>query len=449
MWFREGPKIDALETLADELLAPDTPASSPTHALLRREVPRFAAGHGPTSGVFVADVTDICEWAQHLVGSVVPVQGPPGTGKTYTGARLIRALVKSGKRVGVTAMSHLAIENLLRAVVEHFEEEGDLDALRAVHKNSGGHVESISYVNDNQRVAQGDYDIIGGTAWLFASTAMRDAPVDVLVVDEAGQLGLADTMAASISASSVILLGDPQQLPQVSQAAHPHGSGSSALAHLLDGDVTIGNDRGVFLDTTWRMHSDVSDFISDMTYEGRLGVDPSCDTQSTEVGGTGLRWIRATHHECSTSSEEEAQLIAAHIRRLMNTPWTDQHGRVEKLRPKDFMVVAPYNDQVHQIREVFSSHKRLAKIDVGTVDKFQGREAAVVFFSMTTSSSDLMPRTADFLFSRNRLNVAISRARCLAFLTCTESLLSTRAKSVDDMKLIGSLCAFVERAEPV
>ena len=256
-------------------------------------------------------------------------------------------------------------------------------------------------------------------------------------------------MAAAISASSVVLLGDPQQLPQVSQAVHPNGSGASALTHLLDGDRTITPDRGVFLDTTWRMHSDVSEFISDITYEGRLRVDPSCDGQSTEVGGTGLRWIRATHHDCSTSSVVEAELIAAQIRRLMNTPWTDRHGNVEKLRPKDFMVVAPYNDQVGVIRQVFSSHKRLAKIDVGTVDKFQGREAAVVFFSMTTSSSDLMPRAADFLFSRNRLNVAISRARCLAYLVCTDALLSTRATSVDDMKLIASLCAFVERAEPV
>lgn len=447
VWFKEGAKIDALESLADNMLAGT--ANSPAHALLRREPPRFTAGNGPVSGEFAPDVADICEWAQHLDVSVVPVQGPPGTGKTYTGARLIRALVKSGKRVGVTAMSHLAIENLMRAVAEHFEEEGDLDGLRAVHKNSIGHVESISYVNDNGTVANGPYDIIGGTPWLFASTAMRNAPVDVLVVDEAGQLGLADTMAASISASSVILLGDPQQLPQVSQATHPNGSGASALAHLLDGAATIGSDRGVFLDTTWRMHSDVSGFISDVTYEGRLGVDPSCDAQSTEVGGTGLRWVRATHHGCSTSSEIEAELIAEQIRGLMNTPWTDQHGEVAPLRPKDFMVVAPYNDQVGVIREVFASHKRLAKIDVGTVDKFQGREAAVVFFSMTTSSSELMPRAADFLFSRNRLNVAISRARCLAFLVCTDALLSTRAKSVDDMKLIGSLCAFVERAEAV
>lgn len=447
VWFHEGAKLDALETLGDRMLAGDT--TSPAHALLRREPPRFTAGHGPASGVFAPDVADICQWAQHLDVSVVPVQGPPGTGKTYTGARLIRALVKSGKRVGVTAMSHLAIENLMRAVVEHFVEEGDLDGLRAVHKNSGGHVESISYVNDNAAVANGPYDIIGGTSWLFASTAMRDAPVDVLVVDEAGQLGLADTMAAAISASSVILLGDPQQLPQVSQATHPNGSGASALAHLLDGEATIGDDRGVFLDTTWRMHSDVSGFISDITYEGRLGVDPSCDGQSIEVAGTGLRWLRATHNDCSTSSEIEAQLIADKIRWLMNTPWTDQHGNVEKLRPKDFMVVAPYNDQVHLIKQVFSSHKRLAKVDVGTVDKFQGREAAVVFFSMTTSSSDQMSRAADFLFSRNRLNVAISRARCLAYLVCTESLLSTRARSVDDMKLIGSLCAFVERADEV
>jgi hypothetical protein len=445
VWFHEGAKLDALVTLADQVLAGN--ATGAAHALLRGDIPRFAPGKGPVDGIFKAGVDEVCGWVDDLDESVVPIQGPPGTGKTFTGAHLIRKLVLEGRTVGVTAMSHHAIDNLTKAVVERFTEEGDIAQLRAVRKAKQGPVQGVEYIDDNAKCADGGFNVIAGTPWLFASTAMRNNPVDVLIVDEAGQLGLADTMAASISAGSVILLGDPQQLPQVAQASHPNGSGASALEHLLDGEPTVSPDRGVFLDTTWRMHSDVSGFISDVMYDGRLGVHPSCETQNVEAAGTGLRWLRAEHSECSTSSQVEVELIADQIKLLMNTPWTNQQGEVAKLRPVDFMVVAPYNDQVRLIREVFSSHKRLAKVEVGTVDKFQGREAAVVFFSMTTSSSDYMPRNADFLFSKNRLNVAISRARCLAYLVCTDALLETRAKSVEEMKMIGALCSFVERAE--
>jgi uncharacterized protein len=439
-FFNPASKLDALKGLADELLAGSAagrPADRVGHRLLRQEPPPFSPG---------TSIDQIRAWATALDTTVVPVQGPPGTGKTFTGAHIVHALVQAGKRVGIVAMSHHAVDNLMRAVVERFEEEGDIDDLRAVRRAEDGRLTGVSFVNDNQRAAVGPYDVLGGTAWFFSSQVMRDNPVDVLIVDEAGQLGLADTLAASISADSLVLLGDPQQLPQVSQAVHPNDSGASALGHLLQGAATIAPEQGVFLDTTWRMHPDVSSFISDVTYESRLRVHPSCEVQDTEVDGTGLRWLRAEGGECSTESRVEAELIAAKIRRLMNTPWTDQNGVVENLRPKDFMVVAPYNDQVRRIRDVFSSHKRLAKVEVGTVDKFQGREAAVVFFSMTSSSSAHMPRDAAFLFSRHRLNVAISRARCLAYLVSTEQLLSTRATSVDEMRMLGALCAFVERA---
>ncbi len=434
--FEPASKLDALKVLAAEMLA--TPGGDRVgHRLLRRQPPPFRPG---------TEISEIRAWATTLDATVVPVQGPPGTGKTFTGAHIVHALVSAGKRVGIVAMSHHAIDNLMRAVVDRFTEEGDLDALRAVRKAQTGRLTGVSFVDDNKRASEGDYNVLGGTAWFFATQAMRDHPVDVLIVDEAGQLGLADTLAASISADSMVLLGDPQQLPQVSQAAHPNESGASALGHLLAGAATIAPEQGVFLDTTWRMHPDVSSFISDVTYESRLNVHPSCAVQSTEVDGTGLRWLRAKGGDCSTESRVEAELIAEKIRRLMNTPWTDQNGVVEPLRPKDFMVVAPYNDQVRMIRDVFSSHKRLAKVEVGTVDKFQGREAAVVFYSMTSSSAAHMPRDAGFLFSRNRLNVAVSRARCLAYLVSTEQLLATRASSVDEMKMLGALCAFVERA---
>ena len=440
--FDERAKLAALSDLADRMLAGD--ATAVGHALLRRDPTRFLPGHGPEDGLFVGDYQHVCAWAPHLDRSYAPVQGPPGTGKTYTGAQLIHTLVTQGKRVGITAMSHHAIDNLTKAVVERFAEEGD--TLRAVRKAPGGPVAGVTYLNDNKRCATGEYDVLAGTAWLFASKAMRDHPVDVLVVDEAGQLGLADTLAASVSATNVILLGDPQQLPQVAQASHPNRCGVSALEHLLgDGVRTFPPERGVLLDVTWRMHPDVCDFISEVMYEGRLTSHPSCALQTTAAAGTGLRWLRAHHTGRSTESPEEAAIVAATIHGLLGTDWTDQEGATRPLTAHDIIVVTPYNDQRRLITSILQTQPATAGVEVGTVDKFQGREAAVVLFSMTTSSAEFMPRDANFLFSKNRLNVAISRARALAYLICTDELLDTRARDVPQMTLISALCAFVAR----
>ena len=442
--FPEGAKLVALCDLADQML--DSDATAVGHAILRNDSPQFLAGQGPSDGVFVGDYTAICDWAPHLNTSFVPIQGPPGTGKTFTGAHVIRTLVNAGKRVGVTAMSHHAIDNLMEAVVERFDEEGD--KLRAVRKSPrGGNLVGVDYVNDNEQCATGSYDVIAGTSWLFASQSMRDNPVDVLIIDEAGQLGLADTLAASISATNVILLGDPQQLPQVAKASHPNRSGVSALEHLLGENVrTVSPERGVLLDVTWRMHPDVCDFISDVMYEGKLTSEKSCASQTTSAG-TGLRWIRAEHDGHATESHEEAALVVDTIEGLIGTDWTDQHGTTGRLTTDDFIVVTPYNDQRRCIETALAANPATAGVRVGTVDKFQGREAAVVLFSMATSSAEFMPRTADFLFSKNRLNVAISRARCIAYLICTDELLDTRARTVDEMDLISALCALVERTE--
>jgi superfamily I DNA and/or RNA helicase len=194
------------------------------------------------------------------------------------------------------------------------------------------------------------------------------------------------------------------------------------------------------------MHPDVCTFISQEIYEGRLDSHPNCARQTT-VAGTGLRWLPARHNGNATSSTEEAELIATEIAGLIGTPWVNFHGHEALLTVEDFMVVAPYNDQVRMIRNRLDADPRTAGIHVGTVDRFQGGEAAVVFFSMATSTGTDMIRSADFLFSRNRLNVAVSRARCLAYLTCTEELLNARARTVEDMRLIATLNAFVEYAQ--
>ena len=408
-------------------------------------MPRSSSPAGaPPQGLLVGGYHELCDWVPQLSGSYLPVQGPPGTGKTFTGAHVIHTLVQQGKRVGITAMSHQAIDNQMQAVVDRFAEEGS--PLRAARRAKTGPVDGVDYLNTNKKVAVGEYDVVAGTPWLFASTDMRANPVDVLVVDEAGQLGLADTLAASISAHNVLLLGDPQQLPQVAQASHPNRSGVSALEHLLgEGVQTFPPEQGVLLDTTWRMHPDVCQFISDVMYEGRLTSETSCAVQAT-AAGTGLRWIRADHTGRSTESPEEAALVAATIRGLVGTEWTDRHGEKRPLTVDDVIVVTPYNDQRRLLTAALQSDPATSGVEVGTVDKFQGREAAVVIFSMATSSAEFMPRNADFLFSKNRLNVAISRARCLAYLICTDDLLDTRARDVEQMTLISALCSFVEHA---
>lgn len=418
-----------------------------TEALLRRELPRFLPGGGPPDGLFTDDLRQMTSWATQLDRSCVAVQGPPGTGKTYQAGHVVHALVKAGKRVGVTAPSHRAVENVLREAIKVFNDEGDLDRLRGLRVKSRGRRTKLTgfKYGGAKDAAQSEYKILAGTAWLFANDEMIDAPVDVLLIDEAGQFGLAAALAASRSARNLILLGDPMQLPQVNQARHTGGGGRSALGHILGDDVTLAPERGVFIEKTRRMHPDICRFISDQFYDGKLGWHENCERQTTEAG-TGLRWLQARHEGNSTASVEEAEIIAEEIARLVGTPWTNFHGDIRPLTVDDFVVVAPFNHQKRTIRQALNRNPQTAGVRVDTVDKFQGGTAAVVFFSTATSSGADVVRGLDFLFSRERLNVAISRARCLAYLVCTEELLNTRANSVETMRRIAALNAFVEWA---
>jgi uncharacterized protein len=445
-WIPPRAKKTALEDLGKALDA-GTAGDTVQTQMLAAAPPRFVGG-GPSTGAFTDEVDDVMQWVLHLERTCVPIQGPPGTGKTWMGAHLVLALVKAGKRVGVTAMSHHAIDNFLREVLQVFEKAGCVDELsigRAGAKESTPTHRVVHRV-DNDGAADVAHNLVAGTAWAFASKALRASPVDVLIIDEAGQLGIADALAASCAAGSVVLLGDPLQLPQVSQATHPERSGISILDHMLGVDVTtVSSDRGVFLTTTRRMHPHVCTFISDEIYEGRLCAHESCAVQTTDHG-TGMRWLQAVHADCSTESEEEADLVIDEMRRLIGSNWTDSEATRRTLSAADIMVVAPYNDQVRLMRRRFDATPELAAVRVGTVDKFQGQQAPVVFFTMTSSTDEDMPRGPGFLFSRNRLNVAISRAKCLAYVVCTEELLNSRARTVDEMRLISTLCAAVDYA---
>jgi uncharacterized protein len=449
-YFRPGSKSSALKDLARQVLEPEThaPPSRLAMALLGRELPRFTSGKGPSDGVFSDHLDSVYSWVSQLDESFVAFQGPPGTGKTYSGSHIIHYLITHGMRVGVVAMSHPAIDNLMSATYEVFEKAGDVGQLKALRWNIEDEDSPLGFAKYSKKkedLSSKDFNLIGGTAWLWSNAEVRQNPVDVLIVDEAGQLSLADALASTNGTRNIILLGDPLQLSQVAKADHPGSSGLSVLQHVLGEHLTIPKEQGVFLAETWRMHPNVADFISQQIYESRLTSNVSCEQQATEFG-TGLRWIQAHHERRSTESQEEADLVVQQIERMLATSWVNQDGVSSSLGAADFMVVAPYNDQVKLMRQRLDENPKLRRVQVGTVDKFQGREAPVVFFTMTTSSADDMPRGPEFLFSRNRLNVAVSRARCLAYLVCTEELLNSRARTIDEMRLIGTLSAFVEYA---
>lgn len=448
-WVSTKTKFAALQDLVNQVLDPDIHgAPNPvTMALLRGDPPAFRPGGGPADKCFTDDPDDLAVWATELDQSVLAVQGPPGTGKTYRGAHMVKALVAAGNRVGIMAMSHGAIDNFLAEIVEVFAADpaAELRAVRLRKKPESGGLPGVKYTSSGPALAKPDFNVVTGTAWQFSGQHLRAAPVDVLLIDEAGQLALIDAVVGSMSARSVVLLGDPQQLPQVAQATHPGGSGASALGHLLGDHATMPADRGAFIEETRRMHPDVCRFISERIYDGRLTSFEDCANQGTELG-TGLRWLRVEHTDCSTESLEEAEAVAAQIRDLLGRSWTDQRRVTKPIGVGDIMVVAPYNDQVQLLKEHLNADPMTRGVAVGTVDKFQGRQAPVVLFTMTSSSADDMPRGTEFLFSKNRLNVAISRAQCLAYLVCTEALLDSRARTVEDMLLIATLCAFVEYA---
>jgi len=419
------------------------------HDIVARARPRFTEDMGGT--VQATDLAEQRRRAAALDASYLVIQGPPGTGKTWTGARLVVDLIRRGQRVGVAATSHKAIHNLLDQIEEAAEAERV--SFRGLKKSSAGigeteyasaSIRSIAEREEFVTAATGA-QLLAGTVWLFARGEL-DGTLDTLVIDEAGQVALADALAMGTAARNVILLGDPQQLAQVSQGTHPEGTDASVLEHLLAEHPTVLPDRGIFLDRTRRMHPGVCRFISEVVYEGRLDGLPEVARQDTDFG-TGLRFLPVEHIGNVASAPEEAERVAQEIRRMRAGSWTRRDGVRQPLDDSDFMVVAPYNAQVRQLRRALEA-AGLGGVPVGTVDKFQGREAPIVFYSMATSSAEDVPRSLEFLFSRNRLNVAVSRAMCLACIVASPRLLESRARTIEQMRLINALCRFVEMANP-
>ncbi|MGK5084121.1 TM0106 family RecB-like putative nuclease [Bdellovibrionota bacterium FG-1] len=385
--------------------------------------------------------------------TTICIQGPPGAGKTYTGSHVIHALLKAGQRVGVTSNSHKAIENLMAAVLDVAKKTG----FEITGFKSGGEPGILEKTGLKKfetkdiaglAPAANGHILIGGTAWTFSreeACSEGKEVLDYLFVDEAGQVSLANLVAMSRSTKNIVLMGDQRQLEQPIQGSHPGESGESCLNYLIQDHATIPAELGIFLGTTFRMRPDVCKFVSDNFYESRLVADgstletelilhPTCK----EVGKSeGILFIPVEHEDCSQSSREEAATINAMIGELLKSQIKDANG-TRPLTLKDILVVAPYNLQVNLLKQTLPKG-----IEIGSVDKFQGREAPVVILSMCSSTLDATPRGVDFLFSPNRLNVALSRAKCLAIVVGNPALAATDGTSIEKMKMVNLFCGVV------
>jgi len=411
----------AIDAAARDIAAalPMLPRTALIDILLRR-APRTRPGAGlPRSDSCVDDITAA---VTDLDSSYLAVHGPPGTGKTHTAARVVaRLVVEQGWRVGVVAQSHAVVENLFTELVE-----AGVDPQRIAKKDNKSHAapwQEIGIDAYPSFLADNPGCVIGGTAWDFANPQrVPPGSLDLLVIEEAGQFNLANTIAVAASARNLLLLGDPQQLPQVSQGTHPEPVNESALGWLIEGDHTLPPERGYFLDRSYRMHPAVCAAVSRLSYDGRLRSDERVTAARRLADcAPGVRLLPIPHRGNSVDSIEEAQAIVAEARRLLGRDWTDEHGVTNPLRAADMLVVTPYNAQVTLLRKCLDA-AGLTALRAGTVDKFQGQQAPVVFFSMTASSIDDVPRGISFLLNRNRLNVAVSRAQYTAVVVSSDVL---------------------------
>ena len=419
---------------------------------LSRRRPNFATDLGEDLSNWGEDILDSAiKIATELDGGYFCMQGPPGTGKTYIGSRVISALVNSGARIGISSNSHKAINNILEEVISVMNQSEvngqiariDRDKDESLYQNDRIELfPSIAKANITEKIK-----IIAGTAWVFANEIMW-GELDYLFIDEAGQVSLANLVGMSRSTKNLILMGDQMQLGQPTQGVHPDESGTSSLDYLLGELPTIPKDKGILLPETHRLHPDICKFISTRVYEGRLkNIRVTGDrnlilaSDSSIPVTSGILYVPIDHQGNEQSSEEEIVVIKQLIKDLMSAKKTDINGASSPVSEEDLLIVAPYNHQVRNLQEGLG-----LKFNIGTVDKFQGRQAPVVIISMTASDIESAPRGAEFLLDRNRLNVAVTRAQSLAIIVGSPNLNLPKARSEKEMKLVNFYLDLIEYA---
>lgn len=383
---------------------------------------------------------------ENLDGDYLAIQGPPGAGKSHTAGNLILGLIKKNKKVGITAMSHKVITNLLNKVQQLADQDGT--TIQMIQKPQSDYDDAglpWNICKSKQSILEmlPDSHVIAGTSFMWADEDLASS-VDYLFVDEAGQLALVDTLALAQATNNLVLLGDPNQLQQPQQGVHPAGTEVSALEHVLDGNITIAEDQGIFLSTTWRMHPGINELVSKLFYQGRLTTE--AHTARQEFTGNipyqaGLLLMECHHSGNTSSSQEEVNLISDLVRQLTSGQLMYDDGNGSKpVTSNDIKIISPYNAQVNLLRDA------LPGIEIGTVDKFQGQEAPIIIYSVASSSTADAPRGMSFLYSPNRLNVAISRAKALFIMVASPSIFEAECNSPEEMKLANAFCRFREVA---
>ena len=404
--------------------------------ILYRRPPRLVTGGSlPTEADFSGEDLPMVRAVHAAVcaldSSYVAVQGPPGSGKTFLGSHVIASLVAAGWRVGVVAQSHAVVENMLAAVVERglFPAER-VAKLAGTSQRPDFPWAEWSRATVQQRCgggANGEGFVFGGTAWNFSNASLfEQASLDLLVVDEAGQFSLANTLAVARSARNLLLLGDPQQLPQVSSAPHPYPVDISTLSWLSGDAPTVDERFGYFLPVSWRMHPQLCAPVSRLSYGGRLASAPAAALRHLEGREPGLQVVPVSHRRCTVRSEVEAAEVVHLAQEFVGARWDAGDGAVRALTGDDIVVVAAYNAQVDTIvQHLERAGLRDAQghgVRVGTVDKFQGQQAPVTVVSLAASNAGASGRGAEFLLSPNRLNVAISRGQWCSVLVCSSMI---------------------------
>ena len=448
---------DSLLRTGDWVLASAIDAPGPFRAvrdLMLRKPPRLLHGETLTTLPGEGPKEQACRIAGKLDRSVFAIQGPPGAGKTFTGARMICHLIKQGKKVGVTALSHKVIRKLLEEVLKAAVEDG-VPQVRCMQKLSEGDdfevIPEIAVVRDNNAplvaLQQGTANVVGATSWMWPREEYFES-VDALFIDEAGQMALADVVAAGQAAHNLILIGDPQQLERPLKGSHPDGAEKSALEHLIGEHKTIPAHKGMLLPETWRLHPNICDFTSEMFYEARLRPHAALDQHVIGghpwMDGAGLWFVPTEHTGCRNSSPQEVEIIKKLVSSLASqgVEWFRTTTTKRPMTLDDVLVVAPYNAQVSDLLTALPNGAR-----VGTVDKFQGQEAPVVIYSLTTSTPEDAPRGMEFLYSLNRFNVATSRAQTAVIVVGSPRLFEPECKSPRQMQLANAFCAYLERAK--
>ena len=451
---KEGPFTTSLEQALTDLAQQVVDAglgSQPGLDVLRRIPPRTASGGLPAVPAAPdGAVRAITDAVVQLDRSYVAVQGPPGTGKTYVGARVVKNLVERGWRIGVVAQSHAVVEHFLDAVVDAGLPGGKM--AKESKQTTAPRWTSLDKADQiaDFLVDHADGCLVGGTAWDFTNiNRVQPGQLDLVVIDEAGQFALANTLAVSTATQRLLLLGDPQQLPQVSQGTHPEPVEASALGWLNEGHATLPNERGYFLETSWRMHSALCERVSLLAYDGRLrSYEDITGARHLEGVEPGLHVIEVTHQGNAVASPEEAARIVQLVSGLIDRTWTDptDDPTTRPLSQPDLLVVAAYNAQVALLRSELV-RAGFPDVRVGTVDKLQGQEAPVVLVSMAASSPADVPRGMEFLLSRNRVNVAVSRGQWAAIIVRSPLLTDYLPRSPHGLAELGAFIRLTSEHE--